>query len=162
LRLLAELVERLHRAESRQEVLDAALDGMAALLVADRASILLFGEDDRVHFVAWRGLSDDYRAAVDGHSPWRREDADAQPITVADVAASDLGEALKRRILAEGVRSLAFFPLARREALLGKFMLYCDRVRVATREEIDLGKVVAMHLAAALGRILDREELERR
>ena len=102
LRLLAELVERLNRAETREEVFEAALDGMIALLSADRASILLFGEDDRVHFVAWRGLSDAYRAAVDGHSPWRREDVDARPIAVPDVAASDLEPELRATILGRG------------------------------------------------------------
>ena len=143
-------------------MLEAALDGMVALLGADRASILLFGEDDRVHFVAWRGLSDGYRTAVDGHSPWQRGDHDAQPITVDDVATSDLEPELRATILGERVRALAFFPLARRESLLGKFMIYRVEPRPTSAEEIDLGKVVALHLAAALGRILDHEELQRR
>ncbi|HSM51658.1 MAG TPA: hypothetical protein VLA75_09670, partial [Thermoanaerobaculia bacterium] len=81
---------------------------MRTLLDADRASILLIGEDGRVHFVAWRGLSERYRAAVDGHSPWGPNDADAQPVVIPDVEASDLEPKLKAPMLEEGLRALAF------------------------------------------------------
>ncbi|MCZ7651790.1 MAG: PAS domain S-box protein [Thermoanaerobaculia bacterium] len=152
----------MNRAERRREVYDAALDGIRTLLDADRASILLFGEDGRVHFVAWRGLSERYRTAVDGHSPWGPGDADAQPVLVRDVEASDLGPELRAPILEEGHRALAFFPLVRHDRLLGKFMTYYTRPRELRPDDVDLGKVVALHVAAALGRLLDAEALQGR
>jgi PAS domain S-box-containing protein len=135
---------------------------MRTLLDADRASILLFGEDARVHFVAWRGLSERYRTAVDGHSPWGPDDAEAQPRLVPDVEASDLEPALREPILEEGHRALAFFPLVRHDRLLGKFMTYYSRPRELRQDDVDLGKVVALHVAAALGRLLDAEALQGR
>ena len=51
-----------------------------------------------MRFVAWAGLSEGYRRAVDGHSPWTRDVKDPQPICIADVATSDLPEALKATV----------------------------------------------------------------
>ena len=41
-------------------------------------------------------------------------------------------------------------------------MIYRESARETTAAEIDLGKVVALHLATALGRLLDHEQLMRR
>jgi PAS domain S-box-containing protein len=158
---LAALVEQLNRAEQREEVCEAALSGMCTLLEADYAAILLFGEDDRAHFVAWRGLSDEYRAAADGHSPWPPTEAGAQPVVVSDVGDCDLEPALCAQIVRQGIRSLAFFPLARHDRLLGKFMTYWARPHGCRPGHVDIGRVVALHVAAALGRMLDAEALQR-
>ena len=49
----------------------AALDALQSSLRVDRASILLFDENDVCSFVAWRGLSDGYRARVSSDvRPW--------------------------------------------------------------------------------------------
>ena len=65
--------ERLHRATSIADVYDAAIDAIVQALGCSRASVLMFDETDKMRFVAWRGLSDGYRQAVDGHSPWAAE-----------------------------------------------------------------------------------------
>ena len=65
---------------------NAALD--AAILRAlgcDRASVLLFDDAGVMRFVAWRGLSDGYRKAVEGHSPWMCRQKDPQPVSIAKV-----------------------------------------------------------------------------
>ena len=67
---LFKLTDRLYRATSLDVVYDAALDAIADSLGCHRASILVFDEAGVMRFVAWRGLSSDYRTAVDGHSPW--------------------------------------------------------------------------------------------
>ena len=67
--------ERLQYATSLPDVYDAGLDAILAALACERASILLFDDSDVMRFVGWRGLSDGYRKAVEGHSPWDRDEA---------------------------------------------------------------------------------------
>ncbi|HMD83017.1 MAG TPA: PAS domain S-box protein, partial [Anaerolineales bacterium] len=61
---LYELSDRLQYTQSLKDVFDAALDAILSALQCDRASILLFDEANVMRFVAWRGLSDDYRKAT--------------------------------------------------------------------------------------------------
>ena len=93
---LYEFTERLHRATSIADVYDAALDAIVQALGCSRASILMFDETDTMRFVAWRGLSDGYRQAVDGHSPWA---ADATrsgwPSSSTMLLGADMPDALK-------------------------------------------------------------------
>jgi len=158
--VLYRLTDRLHRAENRAAIYDAAFDATSEGLAADRAAILLFGKDGPMKFVAWRNLSDDYRAAVEGHSPWKREDVEAAPILVPDIAASELPEPLKAAIRRENIGALAFFPLGAAGRVIGKLMIYYDRPRCFDGDG-DLGITIARQLAFAVSRIVVNEARER-
>jgi len=125
----------------------------------DRVSVLVFDDTDRMRFVAWRGLSDAYRAAVDGHSPWTPDTVDPRPVLVENVATSDLG-GLRSVVEAEGIAALAFFPLVFRGVLLGKFMLYYDRPHTFTPDETRLAATVGQHVAFGLSRVVSDEAIE--
>src|ERR1700741_1347406 len=86
------LSEQLHQANSVDEVYSAAMEAIESALACDRSAILLVDAAGVMQFVASHGLSEGYRAAVTGHSPWRLDDAHATPVTIADVASADLGE----------------------------------------------------------------------
>ena len=75
---MAGLASAISRADDLPHIYDAALDGLRHGLGVERASILLFDADDVMRFKAWRGLSDRYRSAVEGHSPWRPDSTDAR------------------------------------------------------------------------------------
>ena len=152
LAVLFRLTDRLYRATSLSETYDAALDAIATALGCERASILLFDEAGVMRFVAWRGLSEGYRVAVDGHSPWRPGDLDPEPIFVEDIAETDEPECLKRTIIDEGIRGLAFIPLVAQNRVIGKFMTYYARPHTFTRSETEL----AVHIARQLGFSLER------
>jgi PAS domain S-box-containing protein len=121
---LFEFTDRLYRAASPGDVFDAALEAITRTLGCDRASILLFDESERMTFVAWRGLSESYRRAVEGHSPWPVGTLDPNPIYIDDAEAADFPEALKATVKAEGIGALAFIPLVAKGTLIGKFMAY--------------------------------------
>ena len=70
---LYQFTDRLFRAESVEEVYAASLDAIVRALSCDRASILMFDHAGVMRFVASRGLSEKYRQAVEGHSPWTRD-----------------------------------------------------------------------------------------
>ena len=84
---LFRLTDRLYRARSSDDVYDAALDTIIETLGCRRAAVLRFDETGVMRFVAWRGLSEAYREALTGHSPWKAGDVEPQPIFVADVDA---------------------------------------------------------------------------
>src|SRR5262249_47667205 len=97
-------------------------------------------------------LSEAYRKAVEGHSPWMRDTRDPQPIAIDEVEASDLHESLKATVLTEGIGALAFVPLEAGGALIGKFMTYFDRPHPFSTAEIDLAVVIARQLGFSLAR----------
>src|ERR1041385_3340357 len=66
----------------------AAVEAVVTTVGADRAALLLYDADGVMRFKAWRGLSDDYRRAVEGHSPWSRDTALPEPILVPNVETS--------------------------------------------------------------------------
>jgi two-component sensor histidine kinase len=102
--------------------------------------------------VAWRGLSDAYRQAVDGHSPWTPESVDPAPIHISDIDTADLSEDLRNTIRTEGIRSLAFIPLLSKGRVIGKFMSYCHEVRQFTQNDLDLGITIARQLGFSIER----------
>jgi len=156
---ISRLTNALSRATSLDDVYAAALDGIASSLGVSRASILTFDENDFCGFVAWRGLSDSYRAAVNGHTPWRPDMSNPEPIVVPDVEAdaslAQYADVFRR----EGIRALGFFPLNYRDRVLGKFMLYHAEPHRFDPGEIELAKTVAAQIAFGIARIRAEEEV---
>ncbi|MGH3050159.1 MAG: PAS domain S-box protein, partial [Gaiellaceae bacterium] len=146
-------------AGSLDEVLGAAIDALLEATGADRASVLLADDDDVLRFRAWRGLSDAYRAATEGHSPWEPGETDPQPVLVADVAGAGFERELERAVRREGIAALAFVPLVHGERLVGKFMLYHERPHEWNEREVLLCRTIASHLASVTVRTRMQEEL---
>jgi PAS domain S-box-containing protein len=154
---LYEFTNRLYRAESAKVAYDGALDAILRALHCNRASILRTDEHGVMRFVAWRGLSDAYRAAVDGHSAWAIDEPNPRPVCISDIESADLPDSLKAAIVQEGVRALSFIPLMSADGkLAGKFMTYYEVAHTFTREQIDL----ALNLARRLGFAVERIEAE--
>ncbi len=149
---LYRLTDRLYRAQSLPDVFGAALDAIIATLGCDRASILLFDGDGVMDFVAWRGLSDGYRKAVRGHSPWTSADRDPRPIFVVDIDETSEPEEIKRAVRREDVRGLAFIPLVANGAIVGKFMTYYQSPRIFADYERDLAVTIARQVGFSLER----------
>jgi PAS domain S-box-containing protein len=141
------------------EIYERAIDAIEISLNVDRASLLLFDKDRVMRFKASRGLSEEYRAAVEGHSPWSPDEKNAEPIAIADVATEPGLEELRSVILEEGIRALAFVPLAYQGALLGKFMLYYNAPHEFGADELRLAQTIADHIAFAISRKQNEELL---
>ena len=158
---LYQLTDSLFRATSLSGACDAALDAIRRALGCGRAFILLLDDADQMKFVAWRGLSEEYRRAVEGHSPWPRDVKEPQPICVSDVETSDMAEDLKATVRAEGLAALAFIPLVANGELVGKFMTYYEAPHAFRDAEIDLAVTIARQLGFSIERIR-AEEVRRR
>jgi PAS domain S-box-containing protein len=156
---LYEFTDRLYRAESAPEIYDAALDAIVRALRCERASVLMLDKRGVMRFIAWRGLSENYRQAVEGHSPWDPEVKDPRPIWIDDVATGDLPDALKDTLRAEGIGALAFIPLVVNGRLIGKFMTYYPTPHTFRNDEADLAVTVARQLGFSLARMRSNDAL---
>ena len=148
-RTLYQLLAALIRAGTLEEVYGVTLSSLIDATGADRAAILLFDDDGIIRFKASQGLSTEYQTAVAGHSPWPRGTLDAQPIVVPDVLADESLAAYREVLLREGVRAVAFVPLALDSGVFGKLVLYYSQPHECTADELEIASAIAAHVALA-------------
>ncbi len=114
-----------------------------------------------MRFRAARGLSERYRAAVDGHSPWTPEAQDPDPVLVED-ARADAGMARFADVFeAEHIRALGFFPLVASGRLIGKFMAYYRDPHAFTEAEKRVAAAAARNIALAVEKQAAHDERDR-
>ena len=159
MQVLERLMHAVAHAAAPERVHDLALDALRDAIGVTRASILLFDTQGIMRFVAWRGLSDQYRARVEGHSPWTPDSVDAEPVLVADATEAPDLTALLPVLQAEGIAALAFIPLIARGRVIGKFMLYYGAPRVFSSHEVLFASTAAHYVAFAIDR--HKGEVER-
>jgi PAS domain S-box-containing protein len=150
---LYHFTDKLFRAESPCDVYESALDAITRALGCRRAAVLLFDNAGIMRFVVWRGLSDAYRQAVEGHSPWARDVREPQPLCIEDVETAQFAEHIKVAARAEGIAAFAFIPLIANGELIGKFMTYYDAPHAFDDTEVDLAVTVARQLGFGVERM---------
>ena len=149
--------ERLQYAASLPDVYDVALDAILAALACERASILMFDDRDVMHFAGRRGQSDGYREAVEGHSPWDRDEASPLPVYFEDIGASALSDEFKETMARERIAAVAFIPILIDGRLAGKFMAYYDRPHRFSEPEVDVALTLARQLGFGIARLRAEE-----
>jgi two-component system cell cycle sensor histidine kinase/response regulator CckA len=154
LQVLFELSGAVSRAQVPDEIYHAAVQGLVSAVGADRASVLMFDPDEVLRFKAWIGLSDQYRTAVEGHTPWRRGVRDAQPLAISDVTRDPCLADYRKVFAQEGIRAVAFIPLLGNGGLIGKFMLYYNAPHEFQTDELQVAQTIATHVAFAAERQL--------
>ena len=147
-------------ADRVETVFEAALASIATALGAKRVAILTYGDDELMRFRAWRDLSDAYRSAVDGHSPWRRDETAPEPVLVQDALRDPAMAAYLPLFRSEGIGALAFIPLVSAGRLLGRFMVYYDRPHSFSANELEMARALANHLAWVITRFAVIAKLE--
>jgi PAS domain S-box-containing protein len=155
------LTQAISRTRTVEEIYATALDALADGLAVSRASILLFDPDGVMRFKAYRGLSEQYRAAVEGHTPWTPDTPNPEPIVVADVLNDSSVAAFLPVIRAEGIGAMAFIPLVSRGRVIGKFMLYYSGPHTLRADEIQLAALIALQVAFAVERTTAEEQARR-
>jgi PAS domain S-box-containing protein len=147
-----QLTRATSRTERLDEIYDAALDALAAGLNIQRAGISLFDPDGVMRLKAWRGLSETYRNAVEGHTPWPPHTAGVDPIVVPDVSLDAALAPYLPAIRAEHIAAMAFLPLEAAEGVIGTFTVYYDRPHNLAPEELQLAGLIAAQVAFAVER----------
>ena len=145
-----------------EQICDAALDALHGGLGVSRSAILLFDHDGVMRFTAHRGLSEAYRRAVEGHSPWTAAAANPQPVVVGDVALEPSLQKFLPAIEVEGIAAMAFIPLVTLDRVIGELMLCYDAPRTLGVDERQLAGVIAGQVAFALERRRAEDQARRR
>jgi PAS domain S-box-containing protein len=158
-RALYQFAQLQYMATSVGEIQDASLDAILSAMDCQRASILLFDKEKVMRFVASRGLSERYRKAVEGHSPWKPDAKNPRPVCINDVDVADIPRRLKSTIRREGIRAALFIPLVSGQKLIGKFMTYYNAPHVFTDDELKLATTIATQLAQAIEHKRDEQAL---
>lgn len=150
-------------AETRtvDEIYAIALDALAEGLGITRAAILLVDGQGVMRFAAHRQLSERYRQAMDGHSPWRPDSASPGPLIVADVTTDDaLAEHLSV-IRHEGIAAMTSVPIVSRGRVIGTVMLYFETPREPAPDDLQLASIVAAQVGFAAERLRNEAEARR-
>jgi PAS domain S-box-containing protein len=150
---LYRFTDRLYRAASLNDVYEATLDAIVAALHCRRASIQRFDSEGVMRFAAWRGLSERYRQAAEGLSPWQAEAINPEPVCIGNVEDCSFGAAIKAAAKGEGIGALAFVPLMAGGKVIGKFVTYYDTPRDFAREGVELTLTLARQLGFAIERM---------
>jgi signal transduction histidine kinase len=154
------LTQALGQTRTVEEIFTIALDTLADGLGVTRSAVLLFDANSVMRFAAWRGVSDEYRAAVEGHTPWPPDAPNPQPLVIADVTLEPSLAALLPVIEAERIAAMAFIPLVSLGGVIGTFMLYYAQPHVLASGDLQLASVIASQVAFAIERT--RAEIQAR
>ncbi len=160
-RAIYELAMRVNRAADISDIFEASVDAVKRAQLADRSSVLVYDDKGVMRFKSSRGLSEAYQRAVEGHSPWKMDDPDPQPVCIDDLASVPLDEHLRQVINKEGIRALAFIPITYEGKLVGKFMVYYNSPHTFTPPEIRPAQTMATQVAFAIQRQKAEQKLER-
>jgi PAS domain S-box-containing protein len=155
---LVRLADTVGSAHSLADIYEAALAAVRDVGGVDRASILLFDRDGVMRFKAWSGLSEAYRAAVEGHSPWTPGTPPPDPIVVSDVRQDGSLRQYGSVFEDEHIRALAFIPIVSRGRVIGKFMLYRSEPDAFASGELDDAVAIGRLIGLAVDRIRRDEE----
>src|SRR2546425_1650584 len=167
---LYRLADLVAHAREPERIYQTAVDAIMVAAKADRAGILVLGEDGVPRLTAWHRLSDRLRAAVEAHE-WTRDAKGPDPVLVPDVRKDRSAGALRAVVASEGVRAWAFVPLLHQERLLGGFVVCYETPHAFSEEEVHAAATVATQVVLALDRarsdaaitaFLERERAARR
>jgi PAS domain S-box-containing protein len=158
-RALYLLLAALSRASAAEEIYEAALTSLIGTTAADGGGILLFDDNGVLRFKASRGFSADFQTAVTSLSPWSRGALDAHALLVPDVLLDESLTAYREALIQEGIRGLAFIPLALEAGVFGQFILSYVAPHACTAEVLEIAEAIAAHVALATER--KRAEIER-
>nr|WP_245197125.1 PAS domain S-box protein [Labrys sp. LIt4] len=147
-----QFTDLLYRARSLDQIYDAAFDAINDMLGCTRAAIMRFDDRTALRFVAWRRLSEDYRAGAQGHSPWQSGEKEPAAIYVDDIGKADLPPDLIALIRHEGIGALAFIPIMVGQDMAGKLVFYYDTPHPFTDEERGMALIIARQLGFAIER----------
>jgi PAS domain S-box-containing protein len=147
------LTNAISRIRTVEEIYNAALDALTEGIGVSRSAVLLFDSDGVMRFKEHRGLSDAYRRAVEGHTPWAPDIRDPEPVFVPDASLEPFLQPYLPALEREGIVGMAFIPLVSLGRVIGKFMLYFAEPRELTAEEQQLALVIASQVAFAIERL---------
>ncbi len=153
------LATALARSSDARQAARAVNDALGETTGFSRTAVLLFEEDSVCRFVGWRGLSVEYRRAVEGYCPWKQGEPDAVPMVVNDVQADASLASYRVLFRQDGISALAFVPILTEKGVIGMLMLYGSKVGTITPARVQAARSAAASLGSAVARLRMAEAL---
>lgn len=160
------LSDEVNRAEGLEAICEAGLEAIGRTLLADRAAVLIADADGALRYKAARGLSQEFREAMEKCAPWAAGPSGDEPYLLTRAKIDALEPAQRQEVLKEGISSIGGFPLISGGRVLGRIAAYYRQDHELAEEELQLAETIARHLTLALERrraegerafLLDRE-----
>ena len=148
-------------ARTLDQIYQIALTGVQQAAGANRTAILIYAQDGTIRFGAWRGLSESYRKAAEGFTPWSASDPNPMPVLVPDIELDPSLARFRDIIVGEGIRALGFLPLVAGGRLLGRFMIYYDSPHRFEDREVRFLETLSVHVGVAADRQRNEDVLRR-
>lgn len=163
---LAETVTHFLSAFNLNHLLETITEAARRTLNADRIALYRYDlETDRVTCpYAW-GLSAGYVEAVNHqfrNIPGFRILSIPEPLIVNDITTNTISGNMREKMIAEGFRSYAVFPLHGPAYTIGGLVIYRDQAAPFTRGDIATGQTLAHLVAVALQNVQLFNALEKR
>lgn len=155
-----DMVFTLSHADTIEEICTIAIERFQSALRSDRASLMLLDSNGGSRFNRSRGLSDEYKRAIENLSSEASEYNYRILIVDADIDDDSKLEHLKKLIRNEGIRTFVVFPLLYKNELLGRVAIYFDAPHQFNDEELQLGKTISTYVAMAISRMQAEEALK--
>ena len=149
---LIRLSEAVDNAKTLHEICEAALDGVREALSIERAAMLLFDGDGVLRFNAWRGLSPEYRAEMEGQTRWAPGAPPADPIVVGDVDREPSLRPFVQAFKRETIGALAFVPLVSERRIIGECILYGETSHTFSEFELKTALAIGCLVGFAVER----------
>jgi PAS domain S-box-containing protein len=153
------LATGLARSSDARQAARAVNDALGETTGFSRTAVLLYEEDGVCRFVGWRGLSVEYRRAVEGYCPWKQGEPDAVPMIVNDVQADPSLTNFRSLFRQDGISALAFVPIQTEKGVIGMLMLYSSKHGTITPARVQAARSAAASLGSALARLRMAEAL---
>ena len=159
LKNIHKLTQAIISSKKLESTFDLVFDILKDSMNIDRASILMFDTEGIMRFIAWRGLSNHYRKAVDGHSPWTPRDKNPEPLVITDIQNDTSMPEYQTIFKQEDIHAVVFVPLTYNDYVKGKVMLYAHKPYDFNAGEIQLAQTLGNQLISAIMRREDERAL---
>lgn len=149
LQAIYQIVDAMNKAEHLEAIYSSVTEGIEKTLGTHKVAILKFEEGvTRFEFAA--GLSDSYREHALRLGLPERGHASTPSLYIPDISRNPDFAQMMPYFEAEGIASLAIFPLMNKDEMLGTFVVYFDRAGALDLAEKQLATRIANHIALAI------------
>jgi PAS domain S-box-containing protein len=160
LTVLGRMTLAMSRASRLDEHYDEALKAIEHATGSRRAAVLLFDPDGVLRFKAWRGISAEYRTAIEGFSPWAQGETNAMPVLLPTVTRDSGLEPYVEATKTEGIAAMALLPLVSGGRVIGGLAVYYPTVQTFVSSQVHIVLTIASFTAFAIDRQRAVDQLE--
>ncbi|MEL6543072.1 MAG: GAF domain-containing protein, partial [Myxococcota bacterium] len=164
---LLDVVDEFARSPELEDVLRLAVGRLATIFELERASVVLFREDEDVGYVVLEHSNatlGNLVVRLDDYPELREVIRTRQPLTISDVFGDTLLENVRSKLekAKNPPRAALLFPLVRKDRVVGALFLRGEKLAEEIDESVmSKGRLIASVASISLGSALEQDDLRR-